>query len=506
MWLASSASWLPQWLARRAALSPQSLALRAPEGEWTWSQLLDDCDHLARQLAGFAVSPGARVSVLLRNGAPFVQALHALSWLGAVLVPLNWRLTPAELQWQVRHCGAHLLLIDRSTGELAMAVAAGIPELLVLAVEDGTPFPSVAAAPEHEMVLLTEVDLNAVHSIVYTSGTTGTPKGAVLTYGNHWWNALGSALNLGLRDDDCLLAMLPAFHVGGMAIFLRSVLYGCTAIVHRRFDPAGVNRAIDEEGVTMVSVVAAMLSRMLDQREDCPYPPSLRCVLLGGGPAPRPLLERCAAHGIPVVQTYGLTESGSQAVTLAPSEALRKLGAAGKPLFPVQLSVCVDGREATSGETGEIWLRGPSISPGYLSVNGIEWRQPGEWLHTGDLGWIDAEGYLYVSDRRDDLIISGGENVAPAEVEAVLLSHPAVAEAGVTGLTSARWGQVPVAAIVLRAAAALTPADDLIDFCAARLGRYKVPVEVMIVSQLPRTASGKVQRRLLRDLPWRATA
>jgi O-succinylbenzoic acid--CoA ligase len=292
---------------------------------------------------------------------------------------------------------------------------------------------------------------------------------------------------------------------------MRSVLYGIPAVVHEAFDQAAVNRAIDEDGVTIVSVVSAMLRRMLDERAGRRYPSSLRCVLLGGGPAPRPLLEECAALGVPVVQTYGLTETASQFATLSPDDALRKLGSAGKPLLHSELRIEHDGAPASAGEEGEIVVRGPTVSTGYLNNPEATARTLRDgWLHTGDIGRLDEEGYLYVLDRRDDLIISGGENVYPAEVEATLLQHPAVLEAGVIGVPDPRWGQVPIAFIVLRpdtrpvagtstAAEAIDPAE-FTAFCAERLARYKVPARFIVVDALPRTAAGKLLRRELREV------
>jgi O-succinylbenzoic acid--CoA ligase len=208
---------------------------------------------------------------------------------------------------------------------------------------------------------------------------------------------------------------LPLFHVGGLAILVRSAIYGIPALVHQSFDPAAANRAIDQDGVTIVSVVSAMLQRMLDERGDRPHPPALRCVLLGGGPAPRSLLEACVWRGVPVVQTYGLTEAASQVATLAPADALRKLGSAGQPLLPNELRIEREGASASAGQVGEILMRGPTVMCGYANRPEETARalQDG-WLHTGDLGYLDDEGYLYVVSRRSDLIITGGENVYPA--------------------------------------------------------------------------------------------
>jgi O-succinylbenzoic acid--CoA ligase len=327
--------------------------------------------------------------------------------------------------------------------------------------------------------------MDAWHSIVYTSGTTGRPKGAILTYGNHWSSAVASALNLGLLPNDTWLACLPLFHVGGLSILLRSVICGMTALVQPRFDATEVNRAIEEQGVSIVSVVSTMLDRMLTERGSRRYPASLRCVLLGGGPAPLPLLERAASLGVPVVQTYGLTETASQFTTLAPQDALSKLGSAGKPLMGSRLRISADG---------EILVRGPAVSRGYL--HGASRTDDDGWLHTGDLGYLDADGYLYVLDRRDDLIVSGGENVYPAEVEAVLLAHPAVADAGVAGESDPEWGR-RVAAFVVLADGQIATAEALIAFCRQRLAAYKVPRTITFRDALPRNASGKLLRREL---------
>jgi O-succinylbenzoic acid--CoA ligase len=324
----------------------------------------------------------------------------------------------------------------------------------------------------------------------------------VLTAGNHWWSATASALNLGLHDDDRWLAVLPLFHVGGLSILLRGAIYGIPVLLHERFDPAAALAALADDRATIASLVAVMLQRMIETGGEAPWPAHFRCALLGGGPAPRPLLEACAARGVPVAQTYGLTETASQVATLAPADALRKLGSAGQPLLPLELRVLTtDGREAEPGEVGEICVRGPMVTSGYHGRPDAtaEAIRDG-WLHTGDLGALDEEGYLYVADRRSDLIISGGENIYPAEVEAVLMAHPAVSEAGVVGAPEARWGQVPLAFVVLRPEVPVPPEVELIAFCRARLAAYKVPRAIRVVPSLPRTASGKLRRAELRAL------
>ncbi len=499
-------TFLPDWLARRAALHPERPALIVAGRTYSFGELSAWADAVARQLAALGVAPGDRVAILAHNRPAYAAVLHATPRCGAVLVPLNTRLTPAELAWQLADCAATLLLYDEAHAEVAARLTETrrggdketASELRVAALEDiaaptnSLPRPLAPSPPR-------PLALDAPHTIIYTSGTTGQPKGVVLTAGNHWWSATASVLNLGLHEDERWLAVLPLFHVGGLAILLRGAIYGMPVVLHERFDPLAALRAIEADGVTIASLVAVMLQRMLETGGERPWPPHFRCALLGGGPAPQPLLERCAAQGVPVVQTYGMTETASQAVTLAPADALRKLGSAGQPLLPLELRIEAEGRAATTGEVGEICVRGPMVTVGYHArpeATAAALRDG--WLHTGDLGYLDPEGYLYVVDRRSDLIISGGENVYPAEIEAALLAHPAVAEAGVVGVADPRWGQVPVAWIVPRAEAAPDVAA-LLAFCRERLAAYKMPRRIIVAAELPRTASGKLRRAALRE-------
>ena len=567
---------MPEWLRQRVRITPDRLALVSADERLSFAALDAAVDAVASRLRAEGVAAGDIVALLAGNSGVFVKIVHAVARLGAVLMPINVRLSQDEIEWQLKDSGARFLVYDGANAgaigqpsqHTEVARTSGDPEPPDLegwsirwikleglvpggglarpsrasgrtdfgSNESHLPTPSppealeghqtrevleISARPEvlegrgtrelsersvrPELVegraADTRVDLNTVQGIVYTSGTTGRPKGAMLTFGNHFWSATGSMLNLGLLAEDRWLACLPLFHVGGLSILFRSVICGMPAIVHESFDAERVNAAIEQERVTIVSVVSVMLERMLDARRDTPYPSHLRCLLLGGGPAPRQLLERCAAIGAPVVQTYGLTESASQVATLAPEDALRKLGSAGKPLFPAEVRVVrEDGVNCDPEEAGEIIVRGPSITPGYLNrpdATALTLRDG--WLHTGDIGYVDGEGYLYVLDRRDDLIISGGENVYPAELEGVLQSHPAVFEAGVIGVAVPGWGERPVAVVVLRRGEVAT-ADELIGFCRERIAGYKAPSRVIIDSApLPRNASGKLLRRELRQ-------
>ena len=437
----------------------------------------------AGALAALGLAPGEPVAVLGENGPELVRFAHAIPRAGGAFMPLNVRLSPSELAYQLADARVRFLLAADSLQGLAREAAPPDGVTLISASDTRWDTGTMLEGPE-------AVEPDRVHSVIYTSGTTGRPKGALLTHGNFYWSAVGSAMNLGVREDDRWLACLPLFHVGGLSILLRSAIYGTTALVHERFDEAAVNRAIREDRVTLLSVVAAMLTRMLAV-DEAPFPSSLRAVLLGGGPAPEPLLHASAGRGIPVLQTYGLTESASQVATLGAEDALRKLGSAGTSTVRVQ----VDGRPAEPGEVGEICVSGPTVCAGYLHRPDATAEAIREgWLHTGDLGYLDEEGYLYVADRRDDLIISGGENVYPAEVESALLALPGVSECAVIGLPDATWGQVVVAVVVGDADVEAIPG-----LLQGRLARYKVPRRVeQWTEPLPRTASGKLQRHLVR--------
>lgn len=498
---------LPEWLGRRARLTPDKAALISGSAAWTFRQLNEAADAAARWLvasSSWVVDDryGPRIGLLMGNTPRFVVFVHALAKAGAVLVPLNTRLTPGEMASQLEDAGAAAVIYDRLHADAAGQIGQLLPSLQLIHEADVQELP-----PGSDSRLRTHFSLDDLHSIVYTSGTTGRAKGAMLTYGNFWFNATASALNLGHLHDDRWLACMPLFHVGGLSILLRSVLSGMTVVLHDGFHPVAVNDAIDEERITLLSVVAVMLGRMLDERGDEPYPPSLRAVLLGGGPAPLPLLERASRVGMRVLQTYGLTEAASQVATMAPHDGPERLGAAGKPLFPVGLRIVPVGEKASrldddvaADEIGEIAIAGPTVSPGY-------WNDPESsravrhegWFRTGDLGFLDEAGYLHVVDRRNDLIISGGENVYPAEVESVLAAHVDIEHAAVVGVADEKWGQVPAAVVVRREGSRLTE-EDIRQFCKKHLAGYKVPRCVVFKAQLPRNSAGKVLRRQLREM------
>jgi O-succinylbenzoic acid--CoA ligase len=345
------------------------------------------------------------------------------------------------------------------------------------------------------------VELAEEAVVIFTSGTTGAPRGACLTYGNFLWSAWASSMHLGGRAGERWLACLPWCHVGGLSILMRSVLCGGSVLVHDRFDPEALNASLDADGVTGVSLVPTMLKRLLDARGKRTAPAPLGAVLLGGAAASGELVERAWKLGFPVLPTYGLTEACSQVATLARGESGRAgwvPGSVGRPLFGIEVRIAdAEGRTKPAEEAGEIWIRGPTVMKRYLDdpeANACTLRDG--WLRSGDVGVLGGHGELRVLDRRSDLVVSGGENVYPAEVESVLLDHPDVEEVGVAAVTDADLGQRVEAWVVVRSGRARDPAA-LRAFCRTRLAGYKVPRTVHVVTALPRNSLGKLLRRKL---------
>ena len=475
--MSSAAPSFPDWLASRAAGNPDRTGLSAGGKRWTFAQLDEAATRVARQLASLGARPGDRIAALLHNQALAAILPHSLLRLGSTLVPLNVRLTAREVAWQLDNTSPQLTIVEDGTRTLADSHRGRLIEV-----------DELMAAPEADVALRLDHPADSILAIVHTSGTTGTPKGAMLSVSNFWWSAIGSALNLGIREDDKWILCLPMFHVGGLSIVLRSAIYGTETVVMEGFDAAGVNAEIDR-GATLVSVVAVMLERMIEERGGKRYPPGLRCILLGGGPASPKLLDRCEELGIPAVQTYGLTEACSQVATLSVDQALSHRGSVGKPLYPNAVRI----------QDGEIQVRGPIVMPGYFNDRDATSSVMSDgWLRTGDAGQLDGDGFLFVLDRRDDLIVTGGENVYPAEVEEILTSHDSVVEAAVVGAPDVTWGQRVVAFV---RTSSPTDSKELDAHCRSVLAGYKVPREFhFLTNPLPRTASGKVRRAELRSI------
>ena len=481
------------WLLDRTQISAGKTALVCDDQYWTYAELNENVTQLAHQLAAAGVKPGENVAVLMPNSPEFVFLIHALARLRAVLVPLNIRLGHQELAWQVTRSRSTCIICSDQTSTKAGKLPARRVNIQALPGSTST----VASPP------LPALDLDAmqaIQAIIYTSGTTGHPKGTMLTYGNHFYGAVASAFRLGTEPAARWLVSLPLYHVGGMAVIWRSCLYGTTAVLLRDFSSENIIRALNNHHVSLMSVVPTMLHRLVTDHISKMKTPYLRCILVGGSALPAPLAQKCVECELPVAATYGLTEAASQVATAIPADVVRKPGSVGQPLmFTTIRIVNAAGQTLPAGEIGEIVVRGPTVMAGYYDEPDAT-RQAlrnGE-LYTGDMGFMDEAGDLWLVDRRADLIVTGGENVYPAEVENTLRHHPAVVDVCVVGVPDPEWGQRVAAAVALQPQATVDPVD-LMDFARSYLAGYKVPRLIKFVSTLPQTASGKVRRVQVRQ-------
>jgi len=480
-----------RWLSDRARTTPGRVAIRYLDGELTYKALDRRASRLAAGLAGRGLARGDRLATLTGTSPDHVATFFACARLGVALQPISWRLAPAEIAYQLADAEPALLLASAEHEELARAAGAPV-EIARIADPTLEADAEVADVANDDDPLL----------LVYTSGTTGKPKGALLTHANCFWTNVSFDRTAGVRDDDVVLQVLPQFHVGGWNVQpLLAWWRGATVVLAPQFDPARALRLIAEERVTtMMGVPATYLFLSQEPGFADADLSSLRLAVVGGAPMPESLLETWNERGVEIVQGYGLTEAAPNVLCLPPEEARRKLGFAGKPYPHVEVAL----RDAETGTlvdgagTGELVVRGPNVFAGY-------WRNPEAtaaafadgWLLTGDVAERDGEGFYRIAGRIKDMVVSGGENVYPAEIEDVLAEHGAVLEAAVVGVPDERWGEACAAFVVLREGASATE-QELRRHCVERLARFKVPKTFAFVDVLPRSSMGKVLKDELR--------
>lgn len=475
-----------RWLARSAREQPDQLALISDAQNLSYGELEANSRRVARALQAHGLEPGARIAIAAPNSRAWIETLHAAMALGSPLMPLNIRLGAQELKHPIQLGQPGLVVCDRKLeAELRDAVR-DIPVICSDELEAGQ------AADCGAGELLEEIDLEHEQALLFTSGTTGPAKGVVLTYGNQLASAEASRAQLGARADDRWLLCLSLFHIGGMAIPLRACIDAQCVVLHRSFEAEAVAQALFDQQITLISLVPTMLHRLLEVLPSAP--PTLRCALIGGGPIPQVLLETAIERGFPVAPTYGLTESASQAATGTPGD--HRSGVPALPGTEIEIRDA-EARSVDAGQAGEVCIRGDQVMQGYLNDSEAN-RQAlrSGWLHTGDIGLLDDSGRLHLLDRRSDLIVSGGENVYPGEIEDVLLRHPKLGDAAVVGESDPEWGQRVVAHVVLEAARAT--AIELEEHCRAHLAGFKIPRRFYFRDSLPRSAGGKLLRRELR--------
>lgn len=485
---------MQDWLSARANATPGKIALITQANKTanlTYRQLELEVQAMTQRWHAAGIQPGDHVGMLMAPlSSSIVQIFTALRT-GVVLVPINTRLTPVEMSQQLTQADFRWLLPYGEPETLNQLQAAGHTLVNLDANSPQQGFTSIQVP---------SIALENPFAIIHTSGTSGVPKGAVLTNGNFFYSAMSSAYRLGTLPHDRWLCALPLFHVGGLSIILRACLYGITVDLLAGFDLQVINQKLSEEPVTLVSLVPTMLYRLLEHGTPERWS-HLRMVLLGGAAGTPELLEKAQSAGVKVATTYGMTETTSQIATLLPDAVLKKPASVGRPLMFTQVRVVDEnGADQAVGDFGEVLIRGETVMQGYYKQPEATAKALRDgWLHSGDIGYLDADGDLFIVQRRTDLIVSGGENIYPAEVEAVLRGHPAIKELAVVGINDSEWGQRVAAAIVLKADMNAS-SDDIQAYARQHLAGYKIPRTVKFIAELPQTTSGKIERKRVVEL------
>jgi fatty-acyl-CoA synthase len=492
---------------RNAAFAPNKPALHFEGETLSYAALVERIEQTARALKSeLGVGRGDRVAILSLNRPDYLVLLYACARLGAMLVPLNWRLAVAEQMFILLHAGAKVLVLEQAFAAVLPELEKKQPETRVVGFDFSPPrgaaFDTLLGRGRgdgHNP----HTDLSSPLLIVYTSGTTGRPKGAVLRQEALFWNGVMSQHMHGLTSDDHVLTVLPFFHVGGLNIQTTPALqHGATVTIHSRFTPDAALASFGRDRPTLTVLVPAIIQAVTE------YPTwpaadlsSLKAISTGSTIVPQPLIDRFVARGVPVLQVYGSTETCPVAIYTRLGGDLSREGSTGLPGLCCEAAIIDEaGNELPPDVTGEIAVRGPNVFFEYWGDE-AETREAlrDGWYRSGDIGRRDADGYFWVHDRKKNLIISGGENIYPAEVERILLEHPDVAECGVIGRPDPRWDEVPIAYVIRRKGWSVD-ADGLKAHVRSQLARFKVPREFVFVEDLPRTALGKVQHFMLKQI------
>lgn len=495
---------LGSWIARRRVKSEGDVALIQGELSYRYEELADRIDRFASALVERGVVKGDRVAYLGNNHPDFLTAFFACGLIGAIFVPLNTRLAPRELEYMIDDCGARVLITHQELRDVARAAAWSSAIECRIVVGGPAELPAVESFDEVVAAAsasppVTAVTLDDPAMILYTSGTTGRPKGAVLTHGNFTWNSMNVLVDYDVTADERTLLIAPMFHVASLGMgALPTLLKGGTVVLQEKVDAGAVLSAVAEHGITSLSGVPTTFQMLAEHPDwDATDLSTLRKLTCGGSSVPLRVIEAYEKRGLSFSSGYGMTETSPGATSLPYRKAKEHVGSSGIAHFFTDVRiVSSDGETLPAGETGEIEIAGPNVMKEY-------WRRPddtcdahrGDWLRSGDIGVLDEQGYLTISDRVKDMIISGGENIYPAEIEQLIMERPEIESVAVIGVPDERWGEVPLAVAVTRSEIS---AEEVLAHLTGRIAKYKIPRGVRFVDELPRTASGKIRKTDLR--------
>ncbi|MGQ4615620.1 AMP-binding protein [Nocardia sp. R7R-8] len=493
---------ITRWIEYWAEVKPECPAIIFEDGEVTWRDFRDSVNRWARMLSGQGIGRGERVACMMRNRPEFYFAFFAVAKLGAVFVPVNLQLTDAEISFLIDNSGARALVYD-SAKKPIIRDAADINLLPVDGAVQRLLADPVAAPQRTEEIRFPQVGFDDLVAILYTSGTTGRPKGAMITHSNIHFAAETISRSFDFTQQDIHIVTAPLYFAGGIVTVSQPVFVsGGTVVLTSYRSPADTLDLIARHRVTVAMIVPAILNLLINDESFEPGKlKSLRLVAAGTAPVQLPLIEAYRSYGIDVYQGYGLTEAGGVSTFLLPQYAEIRTGSVGSRTMYTEISVVrPDGSLAEPGEPGEILQRGPTVTTGYWenSEATAELLAPGGWIRTGDLGVLDSDGFLWIVGRIKDVIICGGVNVYPAEIESVLAGHPDVLEVAVIGLPHDTYGET-VTAVVVPVSGRKPDLEKLREFCRTGLAHYKIPRLLKVVDELPRTGSGKVRKNVLRD-------